>query len=236
MQTLRTAEWGVELSNFSPDGRYIVCSELVRQGAEERNIDILAVDGSRKTTIVSGSSNRHPFFTPDGRYVVFTSNRSGQWDLWMVPVAGGASAGAAVMADSSIGAVTLLGFATDGTLFYQQPVDRNQAWEVDIDPETRQAAGSPRPLSTRFAGNQIAPTWSPDGSRLVFATRRTAGAGTLEGPFSFTVSEAASNEPPRLLGRSSSNSPGHFAGFRIESPCSSPSGGRPAGGYSAGST
>ena len=45
----------------------------------------MAVDGSRETTLVQTSNEDHsPMWTPDGRGIVFKSDRSGTSALWHV--------------------------------------------------------------------------------------------------------------------------------------------------------
>ena len=92
----------------------------------------MAVDASSESLLVAGpGDNRYPFFTPDGTRVVFSSNRSGRWDLWAVRVESGKAAAAPELVKPDIGSIQAMGFTRDGTLFYRQQIDQRDAFEVE---------------------------------------------------------------------------------------------------------
>ena len=79
----------------SPDGKLVVYtqSRAVTE-AEKSEVDtqiFLAVaDGSHRVQLTRGEkSGASPEFSPDGRYVYFTSERSGKPNLWRIAVDGG---------------------------------------------------------------------------------------------------------------------------------------------------
>jgi Tol biopolymer transport system component len=68
-----------------PDGRLVLSSLLVRQSLREVSIDANNLVDGRWLT--SGMSiDRQPVYSPDGRAVMFSSNRGGALDLWEVSV------------------------------------------------------------------------------------------------------------------------------------------------------
>jgi TolB protein len=94
---------------FSPDGKLIVYrawhptdtaltnyQELLRQGLVRPNrmeIWVMNADGSGQRQVTSlGGANFAPFFTPDGRHIIFSSNhrnpRSRNFDLYLVNLDG----------------------------------------------------------------------------------------------------------------------------------------------------
>jgi Tol biopolymer transport system component len=69
---------------LSPDGRRAAVTRTVRG-----NIDIWLLDGIRETRFTSdAAAERFPVWSPDGRQLVFTSNRAGQANLFIKAVDG----------------------------------------------------------------------------------------------------------------------------------------------------
>lgn len=175
LTVLKSLAWSnPDGGNFSPDGRYYVYSELVRQDAPDQEVYAIATDGSSESKLVAAPGvSRYPLFTPDGSRVVFTSNRSGRWDLWSVRVSGGKAQAAPELLKSDIGRMTNMGFARDGTLFFSETVDQRDAYFVEMDTAAWKVAGTAKRVSDRLVGSTAAPGWSPDGKLLVYISDRT---------------------------------------------------------------
>lgn len=79
----------------SPDGKLVAYTEShAVMEAEKSEIDtqifVAAADGSHSTQLTRGEkSATSPEFSPDGRYIYFSSERSGKPNLWRIPVDGG---------------------------------------------------------------------------------------------------------------------------------------------------
>ncbi len=74
--------------DVSPNGADVVYEVL--RGGGVSDLQIIPVAGGPARTLVSGTSfNQLPSYSPDGKSIVFTSNRSGSSDLWVIPAAGG---------------------------------------------------------------------------------------------------------------------------------------------------
>jgi len=195
-RTLKTVDWRQpQIGNFSPDGRYIVYSVRTRQDSQDREVFAMAVDASSESLLVSApGDNRYPFFTPDGTRVVFSSNRSGRWDLWAVRVESGKAAAAPELVKPDIGSIQAMGFARDGTLFYRQQIEQRDAFEVEIDPVTHKATGAPRRITERFVHSSGSPVWSRDGQLVAFTARRGQSALTENADGLIVVKEVASGK------------------------------------------
>jgi serine/threonine protein kinase len=63
-----------------PDGKIL----FVKQTGKEVNIFSIEENGSNEKQLTSGAFNQNPFATPDGKYIVFNSNRSGAFALWRI--------------------------------------------------------------------------------------------------------------------------------------------------------
>ena len=104
-------------------------------------------------------------WTPDGRSLVFASNRTGSYSLWRVRVSGGTP--------ERIQGITLgaadPSFSRDGRrmAFSQFFLDTN-VWRIDIE----HPSAPPRPLILSTVADS-SPQYSPDGTRIAFRSSRS---------------------------------------------------------------
>ncbi len=162
---------------LSPDGKRIA----VAVGAEGRS-DILLYDlvsGTPTRITNSGTQNDRPEWTPDGRRVLYRSDRGGPTAIWWQP------------ADQSAPATPLQAVAPhnffegvitpDGrTLVYQ--VDDGGATQADILYRALQGDTTSHPVAaTRFVEAQ--PRVSPDGHWVAFVTDQSGVSQVVVQPF-----------------------------------------------------
>jgi len=167
--TLKSTGWNFPaLGGFSPDGKYLLYSLSHTPPAFDGGIFAMAVDGSREMTLVQTPNEDHsPTWTPDGRGIVFASDRSGKPALWHVRVVNGAAQGEPKLLRTEIGDVNM-GFTRDGSYFYGTRNVQRDAYLVTIDPNSLVVQAPPARLTDRFIGNSRAPVFSPDGTRVAF--------------------------------------------------------------------
>jgi Tol biopolymer transport system component/serine/threonine protein kinase len=160
-------------SDVSPDGKLIALYSL---GDQQEDVFIRSADGMTRRITDDMPLDRAPVFTPDGRSLVFYSNRDGNWGLWMVALDGGnlrkiagEGPGAAYVNLSPKGD-TVIFVAASGRTVFSAPL----------------GGGSPTPLRGTHTGDKyFTPTaWSPDGARLagpvVSESGRSAGIAIYE--------------------------------------------------------
>jgi len=78
---------------LSPDGRtvaYVVTEVLKDENRTQSDIWVIPAEGG-EARVLAGSPkhDRHPRWSPDGKWVAFESNRDGSFQIWIVPAAGG---------------------------------------------------------------------------------------------------------------------------------------------------
>ena len=93
----------------------------------------------------------------------------------------------------------VLGFAPDGSLYYRTHTSLGRLYYGEVDLETGKVLVPPAPVTTRYTGPPINPTWSPDGRKLLYFSRR---GGIGPGNNILTIRSTATGEErflsPRL--------------------------------------
>jgi Tol biopolymer transport system component len=164
------------LGGFSPDGRWLLYSVAGEQPSDGDAVFAIAVDGSQETKLVQGpSANQSPAWTPDGRAVVFVSDRSANFGLWSIPVANGKPIGAPELLRANVGQIQGLGFNRDGAFFYGRMNAQDDVLAAELDPATGTITSKPAPLIDRSMGSNRAASWSPDQRRLAFVRSTPTG-------------------------------------------------------------
>ena len=156
---------------WSPDGTQIAFTSARDHGGRLRNIgglsalsafvqgqggDIFVVPAAGGAAAKLVDRGAYPSWSPDGRTIVFQSDRGGRWDIWTVPSQGGEPRRLTDDAD----------------------VDYHPAWSPDgrwiayastgLKVVPSDGSSPPRPLTVPAQG-VLAPAWSPDGRWLYFA-------------------------------------------------------------------
>ncbi len=69
--------------SWSPDGKVLTFTTLQQQTSSD--IWVFSLEGERKPQLFQGTRFRewHPMFSPDGRWIAFTSNRSGRDEVYV---------------------------------------------------------------------------------------------------------------------------------------------------------
>lgn len=181
-RVLKSGPWRQTPGNMSvsPDGHSIVYDFPPSPETPERDIFMIAADGSRETVLV-----QHPAedvllgWTPDGKHILFRSNRSGAMSIWALPIFGYNPAGEPRQLKANVGAIQPLGFARDGAFYYIESGGEGREVHIaDVDPETGRVVGSPKLASTRHVGEKGVAVYSPDGKVLVYQSGpRKEGGG-----------------------------------------------------------
>lgn len=174
LTTIRTFVHGPGHATLSPDGRYIAYDRAEDSEDRDRGIYLSRTDGGQEIPVVTGSTyDSHPMWTPDGSGLVFASMRTGGPGLWLQAVKDGQADGRAHLLDKNMGPFAPITLTRAGSFFYRHRTGLMDVYTVPIDPVTGDVTGEPTNGATSVLGSNIAPSWSPDGGTLVFASWRT---------------------------------------------------------------
>ena len=166
---------------FSPDGQKVILS----LGRDDGNSNIFSMDlRSRTTTRLtdSGSIDTSPSYSPDGSQVVFTSDRGGQPQIYVM----GSDGSGQNRISFGGGSYSTPVWSPRGDLI---AFTKQSGGEFQIGVMRTDGSGE-RILSSGF--QQEGPTWAPNGRYLMFF-RESSGSG---GPKLFTIDLTGRNEQP----------------------------------------
>jgi Tol biopolymer transport system component len=159
--------------SFSPDGKYLAYDSLADDNSAQRGVFVLTVDGSREIAAVAHpSDNRLAGWSPDGKHLLFLSDRTGSPGLWSQAVVDGSPQGAAALIKADLGSSRSLGITASGALYVATIIESSDIEVVSIDLTTGQIAGSPVKPIADYVGANSRPEWSPDGKFMSYVSRR----------------------------------------------------------------
>ncbi|HEX4946870.1 MAG TPA: hypothetical protein VFZ34_09410, partial [Blastocatellia bacterium] len=140
----------------------------------ENDISLLATDGSGETPlIVHPAHDRLLGWSPDGKSILFGSDRAGTMSAWLQRVADGQPQGEPELIKQDLGRVFPMGFTRSGTYFYGLEVANVQAFLTTLDFARGKVVAPPVPLLRRSHGPFASPNISPDGQYLAYGSVRS---------------------------------------------------------------
>jgi serine/threonine-protein kinase len=181
-ELLLTSDVLVSPTSWTPDGKMLLYNlvRLLGRPQPGSGIWILPWDGTAGESraqpfLQSGFIDLNPQVSPDGRWVAYQSNESGQFEVYVKPFPGPGGK----VAISTQGGVSARWSRGGRELFYQDLKSRIMAVEVQTSPVFR--AGHPRALFELHGVTSLGPPeWdvAPDGRFLVIKTPESQATGT----------------------------------------------------------
>lgn len=151
---------------MSRDGTKLTCTRTL-----DGNVDVYTMDwATRALTKLSNIRNDDPSWSPDGKKILFQSNRAENWEIYTVDEDGSNL----VRLTATPAADVQPAFSPDGSqIAFVSDRDGNE--EIYV----MRADGSYQVNVSQHPGRDLQPGWSPDGTRLLFSSDR-GSSGELD--------------------------------------------------------
>jgi Tol biopolymer transport system component len=153
---------------LSTDGQRLAFSKIAADG-RNRDVFVSRMDGTLEAAVVEHPADDYPLaWTPDGNQLLFASDRTGSTDLWAVSMVDGTPKGIARRVRRDLGRIRPLGLTRDGALYYAVNLSLTDVFTVALDPTSGRVVSTPKPVASRFVGNNSGPDLSPEGEEIVY--------------------------------------------------------------------
>ena len=158
--------------SWSPRG-YRIAFWKTQQGGQ-RDIGTVAADGSNPSVVTNDAAvDWNPVWSPNGRFLYFSSDRGGTTNLWRLPIeemSGNVLGPPEPLTTPSVHSAHM-SLAADGRhLIYAQTAVTANLYRIKFDPTAEKTVGEPAAI-TQGARVAVHPDVASDGSWLAFATR-----------------------------------------------------------------
>ena len=158
--------------SMTPDG----ASQLVWKQSTRRIVIRDTTTGNERTLTTASADEHYGYLSPDGRTLLFVSNRDGRWALYATNLALAPTPQPVELARfaSLPGAVGVSWFR-DGFVAHFRTSESN-VYRIAVDPETGRSRGQLERLTQDRPDNWYASV-SPAGERIVFLSQQNARVG-----------------------------------------------------------
>jgi len=163
-------------AKYSPDGRYIVYDFPQKEEFRKKDISLISSDGTKEIPLIAHTADDYLLgWSPDGKWILYSSDRTGTRDAWIIQVLEGKPQGDPQLVRRDIGMVVSLGFSQDGSFYYSTAGATWDIYSAKLDPETGSIIEQPKKDPLPYEGYNIYSDWSPDGKNLVYISFREPG-------------------------------------------------------------
>ena len=164
----------------SPDGRWIAYSNYVSaENDRNRDIYLISLDGKEENSLIEHPAIDNVLgWLPDGKTLLFLSDREGTDDLWAISVKAGKPDGFPVLIKEDMGTIMSQGIDRNGSFYYITSGPKGNVYTAEWDPKTGEILRKPENPIRHLGQSTHSPSYSPDGKYLAYVSdRRTNPMG-----------------------------------------------------------
>jgi len=184
---LKTLNWtipGEALGNmeFSPDGSYVAYARPSTKDSLKNDIFLLSVEEKLEIPLVEHPADDFLLgWSPNGKWLLFASDRTGTFDAWIIPFSEGKPLGPPELIKKGIGNIDPVGFTRKGDFYYGISKQMVDVYIFTMDSETGKITSQPNKATIPGEGRNSYPVYSPDGKYLAYtrASMRNRGPNSL---------------------------------------------------------
>lgn len=176
-KVLKTLAFGRPLRiSLSPGGKVLAYDNAAFRAARQHDLFLLNLETGTESVVSHPATDLLAGWTPDGRNIVFASDRTGNMSLWMLAVTNGVAAQEPqLLRRDAESTMYPLALTPNGALYYSADASPTDIWVADIDPATGRASGRTARVLDRYAGENRNASWSPDGRSIIYISKRQPG-------------------------------------------------------------
>jgi Tol biopolymer transport system component len=177
IKTFETTERFPQVMRYSRDGKYIAYDQPQEKNDSAHDIFLISADGNEEPLLVKHpSDDRLLGWLPDGRGILFASDRTGSLEIWFLPVREGKPKSSPEIIPTAAKGIIPLGFTQNGSFYYaRQPY----SWDIygfKMDKITADVITMPEKIIKFHEGHNTWAEYSPDGNHLAYISMQEIGA------------------------------------------------------------
>jgi Tol biopolymer transport system component len=159
---------------FSPDGQYIAYDLPHEDYAPEHDIFLISADGKREFRLIKHlADDRLIGWSPDGKGILFSSDRTGSVGMWFLAISDGKARGAPELVRGGLEQLIPMGISRNGAFYYAQGLEMFDVYVATMDPQSGKITAAPEKAITRFEGLNSWADYSHDGKYLAYLSTRS---------------------------------------------------------------
>ena len=172
LKKIESGPYVLTRARFSPDGQTVAFSLVNDGNPPQGDIYLMSANGGNEVVVAGHPAEDELLsWTPDGKSLLFLSDRSGTWDIWSIRIIEGKQQGEPQLLKKDFGRNSkFLGFTPDGSLYYKTLTPLGNLYFGEVDIETGKVLVQPVQITTRFNGPPSRINWSPDGKNLLYVS------------------------------------------------------------------
>jgi Tol biopolymer transport system component len=154
---------------ISPDGRQIVYDKRKNEEFPEKDIFLFLIEETKEIPLVEHTANDEILgWSPDGKWILFRSDRLRSSDVWALRIADGKPKGDPEIIKKGAEDIHPLGFSLDGSFYYMSNRGMRNIYTLNFNPKTEEIEGKPAKMTLEIEGKNTHAEYSSDGKYLAY--------------------------------------------------------------------